>query len=508
MEQEKIIKMLNKVDKRILEIINSGEKFVDELEILTGFEKPAIINSGRKMMSFGLVKITGITSESLVLTDNGKKYLKDGLPEFVIFNFIKKYGEVEYKQLFLDTGLDKNEIAGAIGFLRKEGMLIEKNGKISVNLEKQADIEKKNKFLLEVGENKQADETDFSDLFRRNIVERITRIRDVFSITTLGKNIIKNKDFHVELIDKLSTENIKNWRGLTFREYGNMPEIPSIIAGKSNIKTKFSEFIKDVLVSMGFKEMRSNYVESVFWNFDVMMFRQDHPDREIQDTVYLNCAVGKIPKDLLSKVKAVYENGFKVSKYNESIGYGRHFDVSKSNSLIMRGHTTATTFRYINDFISKNKDKPVKFFSIDKSFRNETMDSTHLIELYQIEGIVYDDNLTVADLIGYIKKFYSKIGIEKIRFKPTYNPYTEPSLEIQAFSPKLKKWIEIGNSGVFRPETLYPFGIKKNIIAWGFGMERMLNLKLEMADIRDLYGAYTDIDILRNIESARIFSEI
>ncbi|MCW1294982.1 MAG: phenylalanine--tRNA ligase subunit alpha, partial [Candidatus Parvarchaeum sp.] len=100
-----------------------------------------------------------------------------------------------------------------------------------------------------------------------------------------------------------------------------------------------------------------------------------------------------------------------------------------------------------------------------------------------------------------------KRGIEEIRIEPTYNPYTEPSLEIQAFSPKLKRWLEVGNSGVFRPETLKPFGINKNIVAWGFGMERMLNLKLGMADIRDLYGAYTDLDLLREIESARVFGE-
>ena len=508
MEDEKIIRTLNKADKQILQLLQKEEKFADEIELSAGLEKSAVVNSGRKMLSLGLVKISGIISVNLSLTVSGKNYLEEGLPELRIYNFIQKHKGVEYKQLFSDTSLDKNEIAVAIGSLKKNDALKEENGRLFVKTEGGDAIKTRQDMLAAVAENKLNGSEDVQDLIKRGIIADISKIRDKFSITDLGRKIINNKEFSAEVVDKLSVENIRNWQNLRFREYSSRPEILDSLSGKLNVKTKFSNFIKNVMLSIGFREMHSNYVESVFWNFDVMMFRQGHPDRDIQDTVYLNGGEGSVPKDILSKVKSVYEHGFKISKYNESTGYDAEFDTSKSNSLIMRGHTTSTTFRYLHEVISKNPDKPAKFFSIDKSFRNETMDNTHLLELYQIEGIVYDDNLTVADLIGYIKDFYSRIGIDKIRLKPTYNPYTEPSLEIQAFSPKLKRWIELGNSGVFRPETLYPFGIKKNIIAWGFGMERMLNLKLELADIRDLYGAYTDIDLLRSIESARIFSEI
>ncbi len=508
MEDEKIIRMLNKVDKKILLLLEKEDKFSDEIELTTKLEKSAIINSGRKMMTLGLIKIEGISKEEVQLTENGRRYLKEGLPEYRVFKFISSNGSVDYKKLSIDLGMDKNEINAAIGYLKKSGILTEKNGILSVEGEKHDYIDERNSILSSINDHMPANASLFTDMFKRGIIENISSVREKFSITPLGKIIIKNEEFWVDMIDKLSKENITNWENLKFRRYSDNPEILNAISGKLNIKTKFSSFIKDVMVSMGFKEMQSNYVESVFWNFDVMMFRQDHPDRDIQDTVYLNSGKGKVPRELLLNVKKVYEKGFRASKYNESIGYRRNFDTSKSSSLIMRGHTTATTFRYIYDFISKNKEKPAKFFSIDKSFRNETMDNTHLLELYQIEGIVYDDNLSVADLVGYIKQFYSKIGIDRIRLKPTYNPYTEPSLEIQAFSPKLKRWIELGNSGVFRPETLYPFGITKNIVAWGFGMERMLNLKLEMGDIRDLYGAYTDIDLLRDMESTKIFNEI
>ena len=100
--------------------------------------------------------------------------------------------------------------------------------------------------------------------------------------------------------------------------------------------------------------------------------------------------------------------------------------------------------------------RPAKYFSIDRVFRNETLDATHLAEFHQIEGLVADRNLTLGDLMGVIYEFFKKLGIKKLRFKPAYNPYTEPSMEIFSYHEGLKKWVEIGNSGVFRPEMLLP----------------------------------------------------
>lgn len=507
MEEENIIRMLNKTDKILLSALENGEMFSSEIEIKYALERAAVINSARKLFSLNLVKVDNITASTLRLTSLGQKYLKEGLPEYRVFDLVRRNKTVEYKQLFSSVPMEKDELNAAIGVLKRMLAINIEGGKITVNPDKSARVEEQNSVLAAVEKEQNVSYEGIADLLRRGIIEQVSEIREKFSITQAGIKVLKNSDFKVEYIDKLSSNNIKNWNGLKFREYSEKPEILDSLSGKLNVKTKFISLIKDAMVSMGFSEMHSNYVESTFWNFDVMMFRQDHPDRDIQDTVYLDGGKTSIPAKLLKNVKGVYEHGFFSSKYNESLGYRRTFDKSKSDSLIMRGHTTATTFRYIYEFISKNKDKPAKFFSVDKGFRNETMDNTHLLELYQIEGIVYDDNLTVSDLIGYIKQFYKKIGIENIRLKPTYNPYTEPSLEIQAFSPKLKRWLEVGNSGVFRPETLKPFGITKNIVAWGFGMERMLNLKLGMSDIRDLYGAYTDLDLLREIESARVFGE-
>lgn len=118
--------------------------------------------------------------------------------------------------------------------------------------------------------------------------------------------------------------------------------------------------------------------------------------------------------------------------------------------------------------------KPVKYFSIDRVFRNETLDATHLAEFHQIEGVIADYGLTLGNLIGTLYEFFKKLGITQLQFKPAYNPYTEPSMEIFCYHNGLKKWIEIGNSGMFRPEMLLPMNLPPdvNVIAWGLSLER------------------------------------
>lgn len=144
--------------------------------------------------------------------------------------------------------------------------------------------------------------------------------------------------------------------------------------------------------------------------------------------------------------------------------------------------------------------QPAKYFSIDKVFRNETLDATHLAEFHQVEGVVADVGLTLGDLIGIIYEFFKKLGITQLEFKPAYNPYTEPSMEIFCFHPGLNKWIEVGNSGMFRPEMLLPMGIppEVNVIAWGLSLERPTMIKYHINNIRDLVGPKVDLKMVED----------
>lgn len=150
--------------------------------------------------------------------------------------------------------------------------------------------------------------------------------------------------------------------------------------------------------------------------------------------------------------------------------------------------------------------KPTKLFSIDKVFRNETLDATHLAEFHQVEGVIADYNLTLGDLIGVFTEFFKKLGITELEFKPAYNPYTEPSMEIFCFHPGLEKWIEIGNSGIFRPEMLLPMGLPEDVcvLAWGLSLERPTMIKYGFNNIRDLVGPKVDLEMVQKSPICRL----
>jgi len=149
---------------------------------------------------------------------------------------------------------------------------------------------------------------------------------------------------------------------------------------------------------------------------------------------------------------------------------------------------------------------PVKKFSIDRVFRNETLDATHLAEFHQVEGFVADRNLSLAHLIGVMEEFFRRLGIDELRFKPAFNPYTEPSMEVFAFHKGLKKWVEVGNSGVFRPEMLLPMGLPEDVrvIAWGLSLERPTMIRYGIDNIRSLVGPRVDLRMVYNNALCRL----
>ena len=137
--------------------------------------------------------------------------------------------------------------------------------------------------------------------------------------------------------------------------------------------------------------------------------------------------------------------------------------------------------------------------------RRPAQDSTHLCEFHQVEGLVADYDLNLGNLKCIIRTFFAEIGITQLRFKPAFNPYTEPSMEVFGFHPDLKKWTEIGNSGIFRPEMLLPMGLPPNVrvIAWGLSLERPTMIKYRIKNIRDLFGHKTDMARTKNAPMAR-----
>ena len=256
---------------------------------------------------------------------------------------------------------------------------------------------------------------------------------------------------------------------------------------------------------MGFEEMpTNNYVESSFWNFDALFQPQQHPARDAHDTFFLTrpatTPASSLPPDYLARVRETHQSGGW-----GSAGYGYAWQEAEAEKNLLRTHTTAVSSRMLYR-LAQGGFHPCKYFSIDRVFRNEAIDRTHLAEFHQVEGVVAAEGLTLGDLIGIFTEFFRRLGLPTLRFKPAYNPYTEPSMEIFSYSEQLGKWIEVGNSGMFRPEMLRPLGLPENVtvIAWGLSLERPTMILYGIDNIRDLFGHKVALSMVKSNPICRL----
>lgn len=298
------------------------------------------------------------------------------------------------------------------------------------------------------------------------------------------------------------------WKLKKFKDYNYKALGVPAIRGHLHPLLKVREQFRQIFLEMGFSEMpTNNFVESSFWNFDVLVVPQAHPARDSQDTFFIKdpeTCTNMEDKEFVTRVQTAHSG----SK-DKSWPKGYQYDWSEQESVknVLRTHTTAVTARMLYKLANQHKKKPknspfqpAKLFSIDRVFRNETLDATHLAEFNQVEGVVLDKDLTLGDLMGVLQVFFEKLGIGNLRFKPAYNPYTEPSMEIFSFHEGLNKWVEVGNSGVFRPEMLNALGLPDDVtaIAWGLSLERPTMIKYKIDNIRELVGHKVNLDMVHN----------
>jgi phenylalanyl-tRNA synthetase alpha chain len=177
-------------------------------------------------------------------------------------------------------------------------------------------------------------------------------------------------------------------------------------------------------------------------------------------------------EDQVHKISSAHKDGWKYE-----------WKIDEAKGIVLRTHTTAVTIKYLAD----NKPENARIFSIGRVFRNEKVSYKHLAEFTQIEGIVTGTRVSLQDLMGLQLEFYARLGIKKIKFWPTFFPYTEPSLQSMIYNEKLEKWVELFGMGVFRPQVTKALGIHNPVLAWGGGLERIAMLRFGLTDVRDLY---------------------
>ncbi|MGE5638109.1 MAG: phenylalanine--tRNA ligase subunit alpha, partial [Chloroflexota bacterium] len=281
------------------------------------------------------------------------------------------------------------------------------------------------------------------------------------------------------------------WQTSKLQKYNITAPVANTWPGKKHPYLAFLEEVREKLVELGFKEMTGTAVETSFFNFDALYTPQDHPAREASGIYYVKQPeYGDTSKyqTIVEKLKQTQENGWTTG----STGWKYKYSTQEAKRLILRGHGTCLSVRTL---ISKNLQIPGKYFSIARVYRPEVLDKTHLSEFNQVEGIIVDESLTLKDLLGVLGKFALEIaGADKVRFKPDYFPFTEPSVELSAYK-KDYGWVEFGGSGIFRPEVILPLGITVPVIAWGLGVDRLFMMKAGLDDIRSIFGQ--DLDWLR-----------
>jgi phenylalanyl-tRNA synthetase alpha chain len=406
------------------------------------------------------------------LTEEGKKYLEIGLPEINLIKLLAKEGEKRIEEI---------ELEGkpiAISWAKKNGWIAVKDGMLILTglgreaLEKEYPIEKA---LRDIAEKGECEENLLNILLKRKLVEKAKEELTIKEIAQLTPEIILSKA----------------WKTIPFKRYDVLAPCPRIYAAKKHPYMQFIDEVKEKLIAMGFEEVESPLCELEFWNFDALFSPQDHPAREWHDVFKL-----KVPqkgevldKELVERVKKTHEDGWIVG----SKGWRYKWNPEKALRLVLRSHTTPASIRFLSNF----SQEEAKVFCIGRIFRPDVIDKTHLIEFDQCEGIIVGKNVTFRHLLGMLKEFAREVlETDKVKFVPHYYPFTEPSVDMYVYFPKLRKWVEIVGSGMFRPEVLKPLGIDKPVLAWGFGFSRLAMVKLGIEDIRYLFAE--DLDWLRN----------
>lgn len=483
------------LEQKVLEILNKNGKIADSLTLVSKDDHESLVGVLKSLVASEYVLIEPTDNQETILTADGKECASQGSPEARVYQALATGGstvpEVEAK-----LGKDVAKIGWGLCIRQKWASIVEGRLVKSVTTIKDETQE----LLKQVARGEAIDKKIIAALKKRQMVDQ--RSFKSYSVTKGPQFALERKKFATDLTHDMMKSG--KWAKEEFKEINYSAKGPVESCGALHPLMKVRHQFRSILLELGFEEMpTNNFVESSFWNFDALFQPQQHPARDSHDTFFIDSPgrTTKFPPEYCKLVQETHEKGG-----FGSIGYRYDWSIKEAQKNILRTHTTAISSQMLYKLAQDPGGfKPAKYFSIDRVFRNESLDATHLAEFHQVEGLVADYGLTLGDLIGTIQTFFLRIGIDNVRFKPAFNPYTEPSMEIFGYSKELGKWVEVGNSGMFRPEMIRPMGIPEgvNVIAWGLSLERPTMIKYGYKNIRDLFGPKVKLDIIAKNPIAR-----
>ena len=223
--------------------------------------------------------------------------------------------------------------------------------------------------------------------------------------------------------------------------------------GHSHVVTQAWERLEDVFIGMGFQVAEGPEVETDWHNFEALNMGEGHPARGEFDTLFVDYAAPD----------------------------------GEPGHALLRTHTSPVQIRTMLE-----QEPPIYIVAPGRVFRRDTPDATHMPVFHQIEGLVIDRDITMADLAGTIEEFTKAFfgpGFTS-RLRPSYFPFTEPSAEFDIQRPD-GSWLELGGCGMVHPNVLTAGGIDPEEwsgFAFGFGIDRMATMRHHIADLRDMYA--------------------
>ncbi len=499
---------LRKHEKKTLLTLKKldGRGDVEKIAEISSLAHAAVMRAVLTLKEKRLIAVREQKQRLVTLTEEGRHHAKRGLPERrLIDSIIKLGGKTSTEKAIKDARLEKKFVPIALGWLqRKDWATIEEKKRALKALKpKPAEgADEKLLFLLDEQGSLIAEELSkdlrsaVAILKRRKLVDVRERVSREIELTSAGQELVEKPMRIEEEVSQLTPELIVSgkWRQIRLRKYNIKAPVAITWPGKKHPYARFLDELKDKLVALGFKEMVGPLVELSFFNFDSLYTPQDHPAREIFGVYYVKSPkYGKVDayKPVMENVKKTHEKGWKTG----STGWRYRFSLRDTQRLLLRAHGTALSVRTM---LSKDLEIPGKYFAVACCYRPDVVDKTHLSEFNQVEGIVVGEDLTLRDLLGVLERFAIDIaGADKVKFRPDYFPFTEPSVELVAYK-KGYGWLEFGGSGIFRPEVTLPLGIKVPVLAWGLGVDRLFMMKAKIDDIRYLFAQ--DLDWIRRME--------
>ncbi|MFB6090529.1 MAG: phenylalanine--tRNA ligase subunit alpha [Halobellus sp.] len=484
----------------------TDETPIDRLAEEAGLKPETATQAVFELRDEGLLEVTERESIEYELTDEGAEYVEAGLPEVRLYRAAVEAGAdegaVQMGRVIGASDLEGPEVDIALANFGRKGYGDIESGELSADPDADAEDDPEATALAALAEGEgvvDVDDDVLDQLVSRNLLDRHERTVRTVTLTDAGVTALMEGVETAETVDRLTPELLTSgeWQDVEFTEYNVEADAPEVRGGKTHVLRQTAERVKDVLVGMGFQEMEGPHADADFWINDCLFMPQDHPARTHWDRFALDVPpIDELPEDLVDNVESAHREGVG----EDGDGYHSPWSEDFARAIALRGHTTSLSMRYLSGTEVGELEPPQRYFSVEKVYRNDTLDATHLLEFFQIEGWVMAENLSVRDLMGTFVEFYEQFGITDIQFKPHYNPYTEPSFELFGKHPTTGELIEIGNSGMFRDEVLEPLGVEHDVMAWGLALERLAMLTTGAEDIRDLHGTLADLDFLRGAE--------